>query len=207
MRVRAALDGGQWVTQVVPQDGNELLAQLCRRLLIEDLCTALGQLLVGFEVVGDQLGEEPKHAHRRLVLELRRLGIDGAERPEEGTVRQDDWNGDVALQVVKTRRVMRGVDRIFRNVVDDDFLATPRTSWHSVVSTLSSPPAGETEMDVVEDFARHPAVFGDPRHGRKSHSGSLTNDIQDRRDGTDLLDRGDIILDVGHSAKIRRPRM
>ena len=74
----------------------------------------------------DQFGEQFQRSDRLGILQARRARVDCAEGTEERSIRQDDWNGDVALEAVHRWRVMPLVDFIFGDMIDDDsFTALP----------------------------------------------------------------------------------
>ena len=57
----AGVDRGERVAQIVAEHGDELLAQLRRLALVEERRLGRRHPLVGLEVEGDEVGEQPEH--------------------------------------------------------------------------------------------------------------------------------------------------
>jgi hypothetical protein len=116
-------DGRERVPQVVAERGEELLAQLRGLPLAEERRLAGRQPLLGVEAETEQVGEQPEHADRPGRPQLRRPGIDRAQRAEERVARAADRHRDVALEAVPRRGRVAAEGLVLGDVVDDDRLA------------------------------------------------------------------------------------
>ena len=129
----------------------------------------------------DQVREHAEHAEDLRIAQLRRLRVDGAERPEERSVAQDDGDGDAAL---KAEHGGAGIVRKF-GIVGHAFdrygaAAPPRVPADGRVEFQLA--AGlEAEADLVAHLAGNPAVRSDARHGGETHAGRAAGDIENRR--------------------------
>ena len=68
-------------------------------------------------------------------------------------------------------------------------------SWQRVVSTLSSPPGFQSEVDVIAHAARDPSILGDARDRGETHARRATDDVEDRRNRLHAADGGNVLLE------------
>ena len=87
-------------------------------------------------------------------------------------------------------------------VDDDDLAAAARISLQMVVSTCSSPPGIEAEVDFVAHGAGDPAILGDPRHRGEAHAGRAADHLQNLWDRLDSGDGGQIVSKVVQKAAL-----
>jgi hypothetical protein len=110
----------------VAQHGNELLTQFGSLPLVQQRGLAESQPIDRVKMGRDQLRKQFEHAHDFRPRYLRRLRINGAKRSKERSILQNDRHRNIALKTVGRRRVMSAINRVLRDVVDDDrFEALP----------------------------------------------------------------------------------
>ena len=148
--------------------------------------------LLRIEIKRDQLREHREHADDLGCVQTGRMRIDGAQRPEKGAVHQDERDRNVALEPISRGRRVMAEDWIFSDIVDDDHGASVTHVAAERRLDVQFATGLQAEIDRVQDGAGHPSVVGDPRDGRKSHSGRAAQDLEHRRHGIDLLDGSDI---------------
>ena len=192
------MNRGEGVSQVVAEHGDELLAQFGGRLVVDERRLARRQPILGVEVEADQVGEEPKHADRRRIVEFGWARVDGAERAEKAAVAKSDRHGNVASEAVSGWRRMTAVDVMFRHVVDDHGLAIVADFAADRARDIELVAGLEAEIDLVEKRAGDPSVLRDPGDGREPHAGRLADDLEHGGDSPDPRYCGDIVWNVTH---------
>ena len=122
--VHAKAQRMQGSAQVVPQHGDELLAQARDLVRGQKLAATVRNSLLGLEVRRHQLRVQLQAAQQGGIVQLGRLRVDCAQRAEERTVRAEDRDRDVALEAIHLRGWMVCPRRIGACVAEDP----PRTS-------------------------------------------------------------------------------
>lgn len=74
----------------MPQNGDELFAEIGKRLTVDHL--GLGNIdpIFGVEMVGNQFSEKREGTDDLRIVDLMRIGIYGAKCSEEPTIGQND---------------------------------------------------------------------------------------------------------------------
>ena len=195
---RSGVDRSKWIAQIVPENRDELLAQLRRLALVEQGCFAGCQALLRLQVEADEIGKQPEHPHHVRRLQLRRLGIDGAERAEEGAIAPEDRHGNIALESVHPRCGVTAKILIRADVVDchrqpgaTDFVADGRFDLEFATRLQS-------ERDIVTHGTRDPPVFGHTRNGREAHACDPAHHIEHGRNHVDPRNRSNVSLQIDH---------
>ncbi len=178
------------------QHGDELFAQLRRRLGVRQRRLAAIQLVLVVEMGADQFGEQFEHRLRLAVFDGGRLRVDRAQGAEEGPTVLDRHR-DIALQAVHPRGVMVAIGLVLRGVAEHDRLAmaanlvAERGLEHQFAANA------QAERDLVADGAGDPAIIGDASDGGEAHAGGPARDLEDLRNDVQAADRGHVVGDRG----------
>ena len=196
----AGVDRGQRVAQIVAEHGDELLAQLRAlraRRAAPPRCGARRSWASRWKAI-----RSANSLNMPIVCgvaQLARLGVDGAERAEEGAVRRDDRHRDVALEAVHRGRRMAAEDWSAATWSMTTAWPLSRISSQIVVLDLELAAGQQAEVDLVADGAGDPAVLGHSGDRGEAHARCAADDFQDGRHHVDARDRLDVFLQVPHA--------
>ena len=167
-----------------------------RRARVEQIGLRGREAMPGFEMEGDQLGEQLEHPDHARVLQLRGPRVDRAQRAVEAAVLEKDRHRDVALEAVHRGRVVLAEHLVLGDVVDHHRVARLPHLVADRGLDLELAAGLQPERDLVVDGKAHPALRRDARDRREAHAGDAAHDVEDRRNRRNRLDRVDIRAEI-----------
>ena len=154
------------------ENSDELFAERSRGPLVEQVGLDRVHPVEDTQVVADDLREHLEHRHRFGRVQAARLGVNRAKRAKERTVAKLNRHRYVALQSIKLRRVVFGINRVSGRMVDDDGPAGLPNFMTKGGLDLELVTWLQPKGNVVTDTAGNPLVLSHPGNRRKSHAGA-----------------------------------
>ena len=196
-------DGGvQRRAQVVADDGDELLAQFGRLLLVEQQLLAAQELFLVLQLQCDEPGEALEGRERAGTGQLHRPGIERTQGAEDPAVAFHYRYRDIAFEAVELRAVVLAPLGMRAHLVDDDGDAG---ALHLVADGGLDGQLGtrrHAETDLVAYGAGGPAVGRDAGDRGKAEAGGLADDAQDVGQRGDAVHRRDLFRQPGRLAGV-----
>ncbi len=157
---------------------DELLAQFRRLLCLRQLRLRVDHVVVAVEVMGDQFGVQLEHADNFRRIDPCRPGVDGAECAKKLPVRQGDRHGNIALQTIDGRCMVRGVAWISISIIENDRLAALANFMTKRGLDVEFTTGLQAKIDIILNLAGHPAFGRDARNGGEPHAGGATHQVE-----------------------------
>ena len=115
---QARAERGNRVAQVMSDNGDEFLAQLCGLLFGAQHDLRCRHRLVIFELHRDKVREQLEHADPFRRVQPLGIWINRAERAKKSPVRRDDRNRDVAAKFVHLGRLVIAIGLVGLRVLN-----------------------------------------------------------------------------------------
>ncbi|HEV2107339.1 MAG TPA: hypothetical protein VGR16_03685 [Thermomicrobiales bacterium] len=147
----------------MPEDPNELLAEGGRLASVVQFALLPPSLLVRFELKGDEAGDQVEDLEV-LRIQIRREGVEGAERAKVAAIATQERDRDVTLNAEERAPWMVRETRISARLVDEE--RCDRTADDTSVGRrqLKLVSGFEPESRVIQHGAGGPRVLGHARH-------------------------------------------
>ncbi len=183
----AAQYGPQRRTEVVSEDGNELLSQFGGLLLVHQQAVGIGQFLLAGELGGNQLREQRHGGTDIRRRQHGRLGVKPTQRAEILAVGAKNGHGYIALKAVDPGSMVIAISFVVAHAVDDYRLPGIAYDCAQRGRHVQGVADLETEIEIVENGAGCPAVVGDAGDADEAEPGCCGHGFKQCRYSADGL--------------------